>query len=108
MHFYKDGHGVIPSGWQTVQLPLRLLPQCMMDSDTDQPLDTLTSQAQHQIHTLGSHNTRVSDIIAQKDPAVFTAIQEGLDRANEHAPSRAQEVGILCIANLFKLPSCRV
>ena len=80
----------------------------MMDSDTGQPLDTLTSQAQHQIQALGSHNTKVSDIIAQKDPAVFTAIQEGLDRANEHAPSRAQEVGILCIANLFKLPSCRV
>ena len=79
-----------------------------MDSDTRQSLDTLTSQAQHQIQTLGSHNTRVSDIIAEEDRAVFIAIQGGLDRANKHATCQAQKVGILCIANLSTLPSWRV
>ena len=71
-----------------------LLPQCMMDPGTREPLDTLTPHAQQQIQTLGSHNTKVSQIVALEDRAVFTAIQKGLDRVNEHATSQAQKVGI--------------
>ena len=66
-----------------------------MDPDTGKSLDTLTPQAKQLIQDLGSQNTKASEIVAQEDRAVFTAIQEGLDRANEHATSRAQKVGIL-------------
>ena len=68
--------------------------QCEMDPDTGKSLDTLTPQAKQLIQDLGSQNTKVSEIVAQEDRAVFTAIQEGLDRANEHATSRAQKVDI--------------
>ena len=40
-----------------------------------------------------SHNTKVSEIVAQQDRTVFDAIQEGLDRANEHATSETHWVG---------------
>ena len=83
-----------------------LLPQCEKE-DTGEPKDTLTLHAQHQIQALGSHNTKVSEIVTQQDRAVFTAIQEGLDRANKHTTCQAQKVGILCIANLSILPSWR-
>ena len=72
-----------------------LLSQSEMNPDTGEPLDSLTPQAQQLIHNLGSHNTKVSDIVHQKDAAVFTAIQEGLDRANELATSQEQWVGLL-------------
>ena len=73
-----------------------LLLQCQLDSpDTGKPLDTLTSQAQQYIKDLGSRNTKVSEIIGPKDQAVFTAIQEGLDKVNESATSQAKRVGIM-------------
>ena len=67
-----------------------------MDKDTEMPLDILTPQAQQMIETLGSQNTRISEIIAQEDRAVFTAIQKGVDRVNECATSQAQKVGTPC------------
>ena len=71
-------------------------------------MDTLTTHAQQQIQALGSCNTKVSDIVAQKDRAVFGAIQKGLDKVNEHADSSAQKVSILCIADLSTLLSRNV
>ena len=65
-----------------------------MDPKTREFLDTLTLQAQQMIQALGSRNTKVSEILQKEDRAVFSAIQEGLDKANEHATSRAQKVGI--------------
>ena len=65
-----------------------------MDPKTEEFLDTLTPQAQRMIQALGSRSTMVSEILQKEDQAVFTAIQEGLDKANEHATSRAQKVGI--------------
>ena len=67
-----------------------------MDKDTERPLDILTPQAQQMIQTLGSQNTRISEIIVQEDRAVFTAIQKGVDRVNERATSQAQKVGTQC------------
>ena len=71
-----------------------LLPQCEMDPKTKEFLDTLTPQAQQMVKAIGSCNIKVSDILHSEDRAVFTAIQEGLDKANEHATSQAQVVGI--------------
>ena len=65
-----------------------------MNPDTGEPLDTLTPQAQQRIQTLGSRSTKVSEIVAQEDQAVFTAIKEGLDTVNDHAPSPEQKVRI--------------
>jgi len=67
-----------------------------MDKDTEMPLDILTPQAQQMIKTLGSQNTRISEIIAQEDRAVFTDIQNGVDRVNERATSHAQKVVTPC------------
>ena len=67
-------------------------PQCVMDPDTGEPQDELLPQAKQAVADLGSQCTKVSEIVEQKDKAVFTAIQDGLDRANEHAVSRAQRV----------------
>ena len=67
-----------------------------MDQDTEKPLDILTTQAQQLIQTLGSRNMKISEIIAQEDRAVFTAIQKGLDRVNERATSEAHKVGTPC------------
>ena len=68
--------------------------QCEMDPKTKEFLDTLTPQAQQMVKAIGSCNIKVSDILHSEDRAVFTAIQEGLDKANEHATSQAQVVGI--------------
>ncbi len=66
--------------------------QCEMNPDTAEPTDKLTAQAQHAIDLLGSHCKSISQIVQEQDKAVFTAIQEGLDRANGRATSRAQKV----------------
>lgn len=63
-----------------------------MDPNTGEPQDTLSTPAKMQIAALGSSCTTVSEIIEQKDEVVFTAIQQGLERANEQSISRAQKV----------------
>ena len=74
-----------------------LLPQFEMDPKTKEFLDTLTPQAQKMVKAIGSCSIKVSDVLYPEDRAVFTAIQEGLDKANEHATSQAQ---VVCIAVL--------
>ena len=63
-----------------------------MDANTGEPLDTLAPLAKAAIEQLGSRCTTVSSVIESKDRAVFTAIAEGLERANKHAVSNAQKV----------------
>ena len=74
-----------------------LIQQCKRDPVTGEIQDTLTKLAQQQTH--GSKSAKVSEIVDKKDPAVFTAIQEGLDRANEDISSQAQRVGRPCNAS---------
>ena len=69
-------------------------------------MDTLTPHAQQLIQTLGSHNTKISEIVSQKDTTVFDAIQEGLDRANEHATSETHWVGTPCSEQVVQLEMC--
>ena len=64
----------------------------MVDPDTGEPEDELLPLAKQMIAELGSSCTTVSEIVRTKDEAVYKAIQEGLDRANQHAVSRAQKV----------------
>ena len=65
---------------------LSSLLQSMMENG--KPQDTLTPEAQRLIKACGSHNTKVSKIVADNDPAVSTAISEGLERANKCATSQ--------------------
>lgn len=63
-----------------------------MDVNTAEPLDTLTPLARKAISELGSSCTTVSGVIRSRDPAVFSAIAQGLERANQKATSNAQKV----------------
>ena len=62
--------------------------------DNGKPQDTLTPEAQQLIKACGSHNKEVSKIVADNDPAVSTAIWEGLERANKCATSQHYRVCI--------------
>jgi long-chain-fatty-acid--CoA ligase ACSBG len=66
--------------------------KCEVDQTTEEPQDTLTPLAKTAIEQLGSRCTTVSEIIDSKDRAVFSAISEGLERANKYAISNAQKV----------------
>ena len=64
---------------------LSSLLQCTVDNG--KPQDTLTPEAQRLIKACGSHNTKMSKIVADNDPAVSAAIWEGLEKANKFATS---------------------
>jgi hypothetical protein len=66
--------------------------QCDVDVNTAEPQDTLTPLARKAVEELGSPCTTVSAIISTRDPAVFSAISQGLERANQKAASKAQKV----------------
>ncbi|XP_030048667.1 long-chain-fatty-acid--CoA ligase ACSBG2 isoform X3 [Microcaecilia unicolor] len=66
--------------------------KCNVDPKTGAPQDDLTLEAIQFCQTLGSGATRVSEVISSKDPAIYKAIQEGIERVNETARSNAQRV----------------
>ncbi|KAJ1212734.1 hypothetical protein NDU88_000383 [Pleurodeles waltl] len=66
--------------------------KCTTDSNTLMPGDDLTPDAIQFCQQLGSRATRVSEVVRSKDPAIYKAIQEGLDRVNQRAASNAQRV----------------
>ena len=63
-----------------------------MDPTNGGPTDALTAEAIQLISALGSSATTVSQVIDNKDEAVYSAVQKGIDAANEHAISHAQKV----------------
>ncbi|XP_077571558.1 long-chain-fatty-acid--CoA ligase ACSBG2-like [Stigmatopora nigra] len=65
--------------------------KCVMDED-GRPMDKLSSEAVALCKELGVNATQVSEVVGNKDNAVYKAIQEGLDRYNAVAVSRAQMV----------------
>ncbi|XP_069482568.1 long-chain-fatty-acid--CoA ligase ACSBG2-like [Ambystoma mexicanum] len=66
--------------------------KCTVDPVTLEPKDELTPDAIQFCQRLGSRATRVSEVVRSKDPVIYKAIQEGLDRVNQRAVSRAQRV----------------
>ena len=64
----------------------------MIDPDTAEWSDDLQPQAADAVHKLGSTATKASEIIQSRDEAVFKAIQQAIDGANEKSASRAQKV----------------
>ena len=63
-----------------------------VDLDTGKPQDALTETAVKFCKTFGSEAKAVSEILSTKDEKIMKAIQEGIDRANKNAISRAQKV----------------
>ena len=61
-----------------------LAKQTISDPQTGEPLDQLTPSAQAQISQLGCQCTTVTEIIEERDEAVYGAIQEGINVANRH------------------------
>lgn len=61
-------------------------------ANNDMPTDELAPAAIHWCRAVGSNVTKVSEILSGPDGNVTNAIQEGIDRANERAISRATNV----------------
>ena len=66
--------------------------KCTVDPSTGTPTDNLDPSAIKLISPLGSSATKVSQVISSQDKAVFAAIQQGINKANEEAGSRPQKV----------------
>ena len=66
-----------------------------MNTDTGEPTDNLTPEAINMIAAKGSTATKISQVIDNQDPAVFTAIEEGIQRANTRAVSNAATVNYI-------------
>lgn len=66
--------------------------QCTLDPDTSDPTDNLTEQAIEFCQRVGSMATTASDIVGKRDPAVYRAIEEGIQRVNRNAAARPHHV----------------
>ncbi|XP_068694662.1 long-chain-fatty-acid--CoA ligase ACSBG2-like isoform X2 [Montipora foliosa] len=79
--------------------------QVNVNPDTGVPSDDLTPLAIKYCQSIGSNAKTVSEVLSTKDENVMKAIQEGIDRANEHAVSRAQKVQkFIILEKDFSLP----
>ncbi|XP_025049260.1 long-chain-fatty-acid--CoA ligase ACSBG2-like [Alligator sinensis] len=73
-------------------LSMLLTLKCKVDPESGAPLDELSPEALQFCRELGSQATRVSEVLSMQDPAVYQAIQQGVERVNQRAPSRAHRV----------------
>ena len=67
------------------------LSQCEVD-DNGEPTDDLSGEALAYCQRLGVVATKVSEIIANKEPAIYQAIQEAVERVNATSTSNAQRI----------------
>ncbi|XP_041856454.1 long-chain-fatty-acid--CoA ligase ACSBG2-like [Melanotaenia boesemani] len=72
-------------------LSMLLTLKCVMDDNGD-PTDELSPEALNFCQQHGIRATKVSEIIANKEPAIYKAIQEGMERVNAKSRSNAQKV----------------
>ncbi|KAM4576478.1 long-chain-fatty-acid--CoA ligase ACSBG2-like [Odontesthes bonariensis] len=73
-------------------LSMLLTVKCVMDDNGD-PTDELSPEALDFCRQHGVTSTKVSEIVANKEPAIYKAIQEGMERVNSKSTSNAQKVG---------------
>ncbi|XP_069482860.1 long-chain-fatty-acid--CoA ligase ACSBG2-like isoform X2 [Ambystoma mexicanum] len=66
--------------------------KCTVDGDTEEPQDDLTPEAIQFCQQLGSSATRVSEVVRSKDPAIYKAIEKGMQRVNEKALATFHQV----------------
>lgn len=72
-------------------LSMLLTLKCVVD-ENGEPTDELTPEAKAFCQQHGSSATKVSEIIANKEPAIYKAIQECMDCVNAKATSNAQKI----------------
>ncbi|XP_043968787.1 long-chain-fatty-acid--CoA ligase ACSBG2-like [Gambusia affinis] len=72
-------------------LSMLLTLKCVVD-DQGNPTDTLSPEAVEFCRNLNIRTTKVSEIIAKREPALYKAIQEGINEFNNRATSNAQKV----------------
>ncbi|XP_047448977.1 long-chain-fatty-acid--CoA ligase ACSBG2-like [Mugil cephalus] len=72
-------------------LSMLLTLKCVVD-DNGEPTDELGPEALEFCLQNGVTATKVSEIIANKEPAIYKAIQEGMERINARSMSNAQKV----------------
>ncbi|KAM9360186.1 long-chain-fatty-acid--CoA ligase ACSBG2-like [Symphorus nematophorus] len=72
-------------------LSMLLTLKCVVDNNGD-PTDELSPEALDFCQQHGVTATKVSEIVANKEPAIYKAIQEGVERINARATSNAQKV----------------
>ncbi|XP_040010735.1 long-chain-fatty-acid--CoA ligase ACSBG2-like isoform X3 [Xiphias gladius] len=72
-------------------LSMLLTLKCVVDDNAD-PTDELSPEVLDFCQQHGITTTKVSEIIANKEPAIYKAIQEGMERVNARATSNAQKV----------------
>uniref|UniRef100_A0A667XS11 long-chain-fatty-acid--CoA ligase n=1 Tax=Myripristis murdjan TaxID=586833 RepID=A0A667XS11_9TELE len=72
-------------------LSMLLTLKCVVD-DNGEPTDELTPEAVAFCQQHGVTATKISEILANKEPAVYKAIQEGMERVNARATSNAQKI----------------
>ncbi|XP_024860843.1 long-chain-fatty-acid--CoA ligase ACSBG2-like isoform X2 [Kryptolebias marmoratus] len=72
-------------------LSMLLTLKCVMD-DNGEPTDDLSPEALDFCRQLGVKATKVSEIVGDKEAAVYKAIQEGMERVNVRSTSNAQKV----------------
>lgn len=66
--------------------------QCTLDPETSEPTDNLTEQAVEFCQRVGSKASTVSEIVGQRDEAVYQAIHEGIQRVNANAAARPYHI----------------
>lgn len=69
----------------------------VMNLDTGEPTDELTGPAKDYCKKLGVEINTVSEFLEKKDEKLMKAIQDGVDRYNARAISRAQKIQKWCI-----------
>ncbi|MED6233654.1 Long-chain-fatty-acid--CoA ligase acsbg2 [Ataeniobius toweri] len=72
-------------------LSMLLTLKCVTDDNGD-PTDNLSPEVLDFCRQHGIKATKVSEIIANKEPAIYKAIQEGMERVNATSTSNAQKV----------------
>ena len=74
------------------KLLLHIFFKCNVNLDKMQPLDELDPDCVKYLQSIGSRSTKVSEIIDNKDPIVYKAIEDGIKNINKKAVSRAAYV----------------
>ncbi|XP_069482633.1 long-chain-fatty-acid--CoA ligase ACSBG2-like [Ambystoma mexicanum] len=73
-------------------LSMLLTLKCIVDVNSLEPKDDLTPDVIEFFQQVGSNATRVSEVVNSRDPAIYDAIQKGIDRVNQKATSNAQKI----------------
>ncbi|XP_076781372.1 long-chain-fatty-acid--CoA ligase ACSBG1 isoform X2 [Arvicanthis niloticus] len=79
-------------GDQRKFLSMLLTLKCTLDPETSEPTDNLTEQAVEFCQRVGSKAITVSEIVGQRDEAVYQAIHEGIQRVNANAAARPYHI----------------